>query len=173
MNLLQKLKPITTFIFDIDGVLTDGTLLVMSGDQQLRSMHVRDGLGLQMAVRNGYRVVILSGGYSAPAKERFEKLGIYEVHMDITDKKQFVTDYRVSKNIEWTEILYMGDDLPDLGLLQAVGLSCCPADAVTEIKQMANYISHLKGGAGCVRDVIEKVLKVNDHWHLEPGIVSK
>jgi 3-deoxy-D-manno-octulosonate 8-phosphate phosphatase (KDO 8-P phosphatase) len=173
MNVLELFKKITTFIFDIDGVLTDGTLLVITGEEQIRSMNVKDGLGLQMAIRNGYTVMIISGGYSAPSKDRLEKLGITEVHMGITDKKQFVNDYMVNKKIEWNEILYMGDDLPDLTLLRAVGLSCCPADAVIEVKQAAKYISHLKGGEGCVRDVIEKVLKVNDHWHLEPGIVSK
>lgn len=173
MNVLELFKKIKTFIFDIDGVLTDGMLFVISGEQQIRRMNVKDGLSLQMAVRNGYSVVIISGGYSAPSKERLEKLGIHEVHMGITDKKQFVDDYRVNKNIDWAEILYMGDDLPDLTLLQAVGLPSCPADAVLEIKQVAKYISHIKGGEGCVRDVIEKVLKVNDHWHLEPGIVSK
>jgi 3-deoxy-D-manno-octulosonate 8-phosphate phosphatase (KDO 8-P phosphatase) len=173
MNVLQLFKKIRTFIFDIDGVLTDGTLLVISGEQQIRRMNVKDGLGLQMAIRNGYMVLVISGGYSAPVKERFEKLGITEVHMSITDKKQFVHDYVRNRNIEWTEILYMGDDLPDLTLLQAVGLPCCPADAVMEIKQIAKYISPVKGGEGCVRDVIEKVLKVNDHWHLEPEIVSK
>ena len=173
MNVLKQFKIITTFIFDIDGVLTDGSLLVISGDQQIRRMNVKDGLGLQMAIRNGYTVMILSGGYSAPAKERLEKLGIVEIHMGITDKKQFVNDWLEDKNIDWNETLYMGDDLPDLALLQTVGLPCCPADAVMEIKQIAKYISHVKGGEGCVRDVIEKVLKVNDHWHLEPGIVSK
>lgn len=173
MNVLEQFNKISTFIFDVDGVLTDGTLFVLSGEEQIRRMNVKDGLGLQMALRNGYSVIIISGGYSAPVKDRLEKLGITEIHMAITDKKEFVNDYLVHQKIEWNEILFMGDDLPDLDLLQAVGLSCCPADAVMEIKQVSHYISHLKGGEGCVRDVIEKVLKVNDHWRMESGIVSK
>ena len=173
MNLLQKFKPITTFIFDIDGVLTDGTLLVMSGDQQLRSMHVRDGLGLQMAIKNGYRVLIISGGFSEPAKERFIYLGIPDIHMSIKDKLQFVTEYIRHNSLGWQETLYMGDDLPDIQLLKAVGVSCCPADAIAEIREFADYISPLNGGRGCARDVIEKVLKINNHWRHDADIVSK
>lgn len=173
MNLLQKFKPITTFIFDIDGVLTDGTLLVLSGDQQLRLMHVKDGLGLQMAIKNGYRVLIISGGFSEQAKERLVNLGITEIHMSIKDKMQFVSGYIDRNSLEWQEMLYMGDDLPDIQLLKAVGISCCPADAIAEIREFADYISPLHGGQGCVRDVIEKVLKINNHWRYETDIVSK
>ena len=173
MNLLQKFKPITTFIFDIDGVLTDGSLLVMSGDQQLRSMHVRDGLGLQIAIKNGYRVLIISGGFSEAVKERLTYLGISDVHMSIKDKKQFVSEYISLNSLAWQETLYMGDDLPDMQLLKAVGISCCPADAIPEIREFADYISPHNGGQGCARDVIEKVLKINDHWQYEADIVSK
>jgi 3-deoxy-D-manno-octulosonate 8-phosphate phosphatase (KDO 8-P phosphatase) len=173
MNLLQKFKPIKIFIFDVDGVLTDGSLLIQSGEQQLRSMHVRDGLGLQMAIKNGYRVLIISGGFSGPAKERLINLGVSDIHMSIEDKKQFVSEYIKNISLDWNDALYMGDDLPDIQLLKAVGVSCCPADAIAEIREFADYISPLKGGQGCARDVIEKVLKINNHWRYETDIVSK
>jgi len=122
MNVLAEFKKVTTFIFDIDGVLTDGTLLVLRDGLQARQMHVKDGFGLQ---------------------------------------------------IKWEEVLYMGDDLPDMPLMNKVGLSCCPADAVNEVKSIVKYISPINGGWGCVRDVIEKVLKVNDDWQYETDVTSK
>ncbi len=173
MNLLEQFKKITTLVFDMDGVLTDGTLLVFSGEQQLRTMNVKDGLGLQMAIKNGYRVVIISGGTSDACKERLVKLGVQDIYMSVTDKRDLVAKYLEKHSLSWEEVLYMADDLPDIDLLQAVAISSCPADAVTEIRSFAHYISPFKGGEGCVRDIIEKVLKVNDKWEFNTGIVSK
>ncbi len=173
MNVLADFKKITTFIFDIDGVLTDGTVLILRDGLQARQMHVKDGFGLQMAMKNGYRVFIISGGISEESKKRLESLGIKEVHIGIADKTKFVADLLKSKKIKWEEVLYMGDDIPDLTLMSKVGLSSCPADAVNEVKTVVKYISPINGGWGCVRDVIEKVLKVNGHWKYETDITSK
>jgi 3-deoxy-D-manno-octulosonate 8-phosphate phosphatase (KDO 8-P phosphatase) len=173
MNVLAEFKKITTFIFDIDGVLTDGTVLILRDGLQARQMHVKDGFGLQMAMKNGYRVFVISGGVSEESKKRLEYLGIKEIHIGISDKTKFVTDLLKSKKIKWEEVLYMGDDLPDLPLMSKVGLSCCPADAVSEVKSIVKYISPINGGWGCVRDVIEKVLKVNGHWKYETEVASK
>ena len=173
MNLLELFKKVTTFIFDVDGVLTDGTVLVMDGGLQARTMHIKDGFALQMAVKNHYRVLIVSGSNSPQVVNRLEKLGISDVHMSVSNKKQFISEYIDRKNLAKEEVLFMADDLPDLPSMALVGLSCCPADAVTEIKETVKYISPLKGGHACVRDVIEKVLKLNDHWHYRDDVASR
>lgn len=173
MNVLAAFKKVTTFIFDIDGVLTDGTVLVLRDGLQARQMHVKDGFGLQMAIKNGYEVLVISGGISEESKKRLEYLGLKEIYIGIADKDKFVTDFLKNKKIKWEDVLYMGDDLPDLPLLNKVGLSCCPADAVNEVRNMVKYISPINGGWGCVRDVIEKVLKINGHWKYETEITSR
>ena len=173
MNVLAEFKKITTFIFDIDGVLTDGTVLVLRDGLQARQMHVKDGFGLQMALKNGYNVFIVSGGVSEEARNRLQTLGVKEIHIGVHDKTSFVNDLLKNKKVKWEEVLYMGDDLPDIPLMHKVGMSCCPADAVSEVKSLAKYISPVNGGWGCVRDVIEKVLKVNGHWKYETDVASK
>jgi 3-deoxy-D-manno-octulosonate 8-phosphate phosphatase (KDO 8-P phosphatase) len=173
MNVLAEFKKVTTFIFDIDGVLTDSTVLVLENGLQARRMNIKDGLGLQMAVKNGFRVVAISGSYSEPVIERLKKLGINAVQMSVTDKKEFVSDYINKNNLRWEEVLYMADDLPDLALMKMVGLPCCPADAVPEILELSKYISPVNGGYGCVRDVIQKVLKVQDKWIYHEDVISK
>ena len=173
MNILELFKKITTFIFDVDGVLTDGTVLVLEHGLQARRMHIKDGFALQMAEKNGYKVLIISGGNSPQVTQRLEKLGISNIHMSVLDKKAFVQDYMSSNKLRTEEVLYMGDDLPDLPALSIVGLPCCPADAVSEVKEAVQYISPVNGGCTCVRDVIEKVLKQNDHWHYRVDVTSR
>ena len=173
MNVLAEFKKVTTFIFDIDGVLTDGTLLVLPDGLQARRMHVKDGFGMQMAMKNGYRVLIVSGGVSEESRRRLEYLGIKDIHLGVADKINFVADLLKGNKIKWEEVLYMGDDLPDMPIMSKVGLSACPADAVSEVKNVVKYISPVNGGWGCVRDVIEKVLKVNGHWKYETDVTSK
>ncbi len=173
MNVLDAFQPITTFIFDVDGVLTDGTVLLLDGGVQARRMHTKDGLALQMALRAGYRVIIVSGAYSEPVLKRLQYLGLTEVFLAIKDKKSFLNNYLTEQKVSWKEALFMGDDLPDLDVLRQCGLSCCPADAVVEVKKESTYISALAGGAGCVRDVIEKVLKLNDHWNFTTEVTSQ
>ncbi len=173
MNVLEYFKEVTTFVFDLDGVLTDGTVLVLNDGLQARQMHVKDGLALQMALQNGYNVVIVSGGYSEPVIGRLSKLGLKEIYLDVKDKALFLEDYLVQKQLTWNEILFMGDDLPDLAVLSKAGLPCCPADAIMEVKKIAKYISPINGGHGCVRDVIEKVLKLNGNWIYTTQVTSR
>ena len=173
MNVLQYFRSITTFIFDLDGVLTDGTLLVLENGLQARRMHVKDGLALQMALKAKYNVVIVSGGYSPPVLERLQKLGVKEVYFQIHDKVKFIDDYLRKNKIRWDEVLFMGDDLPDIGVLEKAEAPCCPADAVMEVKKVSKYISSINGGYGCVRDVIEKVLKLNDQWEFDTDVTSR
>ncbi|MEI9944849.1 MAG: HAD hydrolase-like protein [Chitinophagaceae bacterium] len=165
-------RKITTFIFDIDGVLTDGTVLVLENGLQARRMNIKDGYALQLAVKTGYKIYVVSGSTASPVVERLNKLGITEVHFSVLDKKKFVETLLANNNLEPSKVLYMGDDIPDLPAMKAVGLPVCPADAVTEIRNISSYISTFSGGFGCVRDVIEKVLKANDQWYSDSSIPS-
>lgn len=173
MNVLEKFKSIKTFVFDVDGVLTDGTLLILEDGQMARQMNIKDGYALQLAVKKGYRVVIISGGTSDAVKERLGRLGVKDCFLKIDNKKNTLEKYVGEHQLNWDEILFMGDDIPDYVPMQLTGLPCCPADAATEIKQISHYISPVEGGKGCARDVIEKVLKLNDHWDLDTTVASR
>src|SRR4030095_3343544 len=152
-NILEMFRPISWFIFDIDGVLTDGTVIVMENGLQARRMSIKDVFALQMAVKNGYRMTILSGGNSPQVQGRLERLGITDVHMAVLDKKTFVISMLQQAGFDPKFALYMGEALPDIPARQSGGLSCCPADAVSEVRQISKYISPHNGGDTCVRDV--------------------
>lgn len=173
MNLLAAFKPIKLFVLDVDGVLTDGNLLILNDGQMARRMNIKDGYALQLAVKMGYRILVISGGESEAVKNRLVKLGITEVFMNALNKSNILVEYVNRYQLQWAEVLYMGDDIPDLHAMKLAGLACCPSDSVPEIKVISQYISSLKGGEGCVRDVIEKVLKLNDHWNVDETITSK
>lgn len=173
MNVLELFKNISTFVFDVDGVLTDGTVLLLDNGVQARKMHIKDGLALQMALKKNYRVIIISGASSEAVLKRLQYLGLNEIYLGTKDKMGFLKSYAAEHKLDLQNFLYMGDDLPDLPALEAVGLSACPADAVAEVKSISKYISTVNGGYGCVRDVIEKVLKLNNHWQFEADVVSK
>jgi 3-deoxy-D-manno-octulosonate 8-phosphate phosphatase (KDO 8-P phosphatase) len=164
MNILALFKSVKTFVFDVDGVLASDILLILGGGEMARNMNSKDGYALQLAVKKGYRIVIISGGVSQAVKDRLVRLGIEEVHLGISNKKETLEAYIHQHKLKWDEILYMGDDIPDLECMQLVGLPCCPADAAIEIKHVSKYISPIDGGKGCGRDVIEKVLKLNGNW---------
>ena len=170
MNILAKFKPIKTFVFDVDGVLTDGSLLVLDDGQMARKMNIKDGYALQLAVKKGYHVVVISGGTSAAVKQRLDKLGVTENFLSVENKKAKLLEYTEQHGLKWDEVLFMGDDIPDFEVMEAAGVACCPSDAVSEIKEISAYISPVKGGFGCGRDVIEKVLKVRGHWSEDTSI---
>ncbi|MFA4871037.1 MAG: HAD-IIIA family hydrolase [Pedobacter sp.] len=161
---LEQLKHITTFIFDIDGVLTNGDIIASDSGEFLRTFNIKDGYALQLAVKKGYHVCIISGGKGTAMEKRFEGLGITNVFLGVSDKvavyNSFVEQYKLSAS----EVLFMGDDIPDLKVMELVGIATCPADAAPEIKALSQYISPYAGGKTAVRDVIEKVLKVQTNW---------
>ncbi len=173
MNVLSLLQPVTTFVFDVDGVLTDGTVLVMPNGLQARRMHIKDGFALQMALRNGYKVKIISGGNSPEVADRLLKLGVKDISMQVLDKKKFLLEFMSANNLQREQVLFMGDDLPDIPAMQEAGVAACPADAVDEVKDICQYISPLTGGNACVRELIEKVLKLNGHWNLTTEVASR
>lgn len=163
-NFKELFINVKSFVFDIDGVLTNGNVLLMENGQMARSMSTRDGYALQHAVKNGYIIGIISGGKSEAAKVRLEKLGIQDVYIGIVDKVDTLKEFMHIHNLKYENILYMGDDMPDYGVMQRCGIPCCPKDAAQEIKDLSVYISDKEGGAGCVRDVIEQVMKIHRKW---------
>ncbi|WP_177765033.1 KdsC family phosphatase [Flavobacterium sp. I3-2] len=160
----ELMNDINTFIFDIDGVLTDGSIHVAANGELLRNMFIRDGYAMKAAVENGYNVCIISGGSNDGVRTRLKNLGINDIHLGVSDKVEILKKYIDINNIKAEEILYMGDDIPDYWVMQEVGLATCPQDAVPEIKKISKYISHINGGRGAVRDVIEQVMKVQGKW---------
>lgn len=164
MSYKTKLAQITTFVFDVDGVLTDGKVMITTDGELLRTMNIKDGYALKRAVEQGFRVAIISGGTNEGVRKRLEGLGIKEIYLGAHEKTNFLIQYCEQNKVSLDEIAYMGDDLPDLPPLKVVGLSSCPQDAVAEIKAVVDYVSHKNGGQGCVRDLIEQVLKVHNKW---------
>lgn len=163
-NLQARLKEISTFIFDVDGVLTDGSVITLPDGDQVRRMNIKDGYALQHAVKKGYEIVIISGGTSESVRLRLNGLGIQNVNLACKNKIAVFEDLKKSHNLKEEEILYMGDDIPDYKVMQKVGFAACPKDAADEIKSISDYISPFKGGEGCVREIIEQVLKLQGKW---------
>ncbi|WP_461451960.1 KdsC family phosphatase [Mucilaginibacter sp.] len=163
-SFLNKLHDITTFIFDIDGVLTDGSVFVNDNGEQTRSFNIKDGYAIQLAVKSGYQVCAISGSRSKSGVYRLNSLGVTDVYMGTHTKSERFKIYLEEKFTPASNVLYMGDDIPDLGPMKLAGLPVCPADAVEEIKAVSQYVSPYSGGKGCARDVIEKVLKVQGKW---------
>lgn len=160
----EFLKNITTFVFDVDGVFTNTQVLVTNEGELLRSVNMKDGFVLKTAIDKGYNVCIITGGNNQGIKKRFEGLGVSDIFMLRHQKLETFLQYQQSKGLKTEEILYMGDDLPDIPPMKHSGLATCPQDAVPEVKAVADYISHLDGGKECVRDVIMQVLKVRGDW---------
>lgn len=174
MNILEKFKPIKMIAMDVDGVLTDGKLWMMPSLDWVRNMNIKDGYALQLAVKKGYHVVVISGASDTGAvQNRMKGLGVEDVNMGIKDKASILKNKMEKLGLTKEQVLFIGDDVPDYEAMKMVGLACCPNDAVSDIVQIADYISPYKGGEGCVRDIIEKVLKLNHHWELNSGVSSK
>lgn len=163
-NFKQRLSIVNTFVFDVDGVLTDGSLLVMPDGEFLRRMNIRDGYAMQLAIKKGYRMAIISGGHSSGVPVRLKRLGVQEVHMGVSDKLTTFSEVLSRMGSQPEQVLVMGDDMPDLPMLQNCGVPCCPADAASEVRNASIYVSSIDGGKGCVRDVIEQVLRLQGNW---------
>ena len=160
----EYLKDIKAFIFDVDGVLTDSSVLVTSEGEMLRKMSTRDGFALKTAVDAGFLVCIISGGKNEGVRKRPEGLGIKEVILGAHDKVKHYKEFIKKYSLTTDEIVYMGDDIPDVPVMKLVGLPCCPQDAAPEVKAISEYISHVNGGCGAARDIIEQVMKVRGLW---------
>lgn len=163
-NFKELLNNVKAFAFDVDGVFTDGNVVLHPSGELIRTTNTRDGYAVHVAIERGFPIAIITGGNSQSVKDRFKGLGVTDIYQGVTDKVEALEDFRFKYGIELSEILYMGDDLPDYEVLKKVGIPTCPADAVPEIRGLSVYISNYSGGKGCVRDVIEQVLRLNDKW---------
>lgn len=163
-NYKELLKKIGIFILDVDGVLTNGKILVTSKGKMLREMNTKDGFIIKYALDEGFKIFIISGGTNKGVRERLKDLGIEEIFLG-KDSKNSTYEMLIKKhNLNENEILYMGDDVPDIPVMKKVGVPCCPNDAVPDVKQISIYISKKNGGQGCVRDIIEQTLRVQNKW---------
>lgn len=160
----EYLEHITTFIFDVDGVLTDGTVTIMTNGDMLRRMNIKDGYALKTAKDAGFNICIISGGTNLGVQKRLEGLGITDIYLGAHNKIEQYNEYLETNAISADQVLYMGDDIPDIPVMKLVGLATCPQDAAPEVKSVSKYISHRHGGKGAVRDIIEQVMKVQDKW---------
>lgn len=160
----SKLKNITTLVLDYDGVLTDGKVLITDDGQLLRNGNVKDGYAIQLALKLGFRIAIISGANTKGMLNRCIQLNIEDFYLGTETKKTVFEEFLLKYNLDQSEVLFMGDDIPDLEVMKMAGVSACPADAAKEIKETADYISLHVGGDACVRDVIEQVLRSQDKW---------
>lgn len=167
MNYKVKLNSIKAFVFDYDGVMTDGMIYTTKDDIIMRNGNVKDGYAIQYALKLGYKIAILSGGSGESIERRLKMLGVTDVFIGVQEKLSVYKNYLECNHLTKKDVLYMGDDIPDYDIMLNVGVATCPNDAAEEIKQVADYISNKKGGEGCVRDVIEQVLRLQGRWFNE------
>jgi len=163
-NFKEELSKVRAFIFDVDGVLSDAKIYLHPGNELMRSMNIKDGYAIQYAIRKGYPVCIITGGNFRAVEERFRNLGVTDFYLRSRNKINDFKDFLAKYNFGPENILYMGDDLPDYPVMKEIGFPTCPSDAVEEIKSISMYISDKPGGEGCVRDVIEQVLRLQGKW---------
>lgn len=173
MSYITRLTVIDTIILDLDGVLTDGSVLVTESGEQLRRMFIRDGYAIQLASKVGYTLMVISGGNTQTVVKRLENLGIQEIHIGAKNKLELIETLLSKYNKTWNNVIYMGDDIPDRDVMLKANIATCPADAVSEIKEISHYISDKKGGEGCVRDIIEKVMKARNNWNNEYSVLTR
>lgn len=163
-NFKEDLVRVKAFIFDIDGVLSMQTISLNSFGVPNRTVNLRDGYAMQLAVRKGYYIGVISGSSSKEYQKRLKLLGVTDIYLNSRAKLDHFNIFLKKYNINKSDVLFMGDDIPDFEVMKEAGVAACPSDADSEIKQVAAYISDKKGGEGCVRDVIEQVLRLHNNW---------
>jgi 3-deoxy-D-manno-octulosonate 8-phosphate phosphatase (KDO 8-P phosphatase) len=163
-NFKEDLVRVKAFVFDIDGVLSQQTITLNSFGVPNRTVNLRDGYALQLAVKKGYHIGIISGSSSKEYQKRLRRLGINDIYLNSRSKLSHFNSFLNKHDLNKSDVLFMGDDIPDFEVMKEAGIPVCPSDADSEIKQLASYISDKKGGAGCVRDVIEQVLRLHNSW---------
>lgn len=161
---MSDFNKINTFIFDVDGVLTDGSIISFANGEHARNFYIKDGYAMEKAIQQGYHIIIISGGFEEGVQKRLSFLGIKDVFLGVKDKVAIFEEFKQNKRLDTSQILYMGDDIPDLKMLKLVGFPTCPGDAVEDVKQVCKYVSTYNGGRGAVRDVIEQTMKIQGKW---------
>lgn len=172
MNILEAFKQVRALVFDVDGVLTDGTVQVYRDGSQIRTFSIKDGWAVNHAVKEDFLVIIISAGQDESVRKRLEYLGVKEINLGVKDKLGLLKDYAARYNLKKEEVLYMGDDMPDYKPMMHVGVPVCPADAADDIKEIAKYVSTKNGGDGAVREVLEKILKIQGKWPKPEAVLS-
>jgi len=162
----EDLKHINAFVFDVDGVFSNSSLFLESDGKLLRTMNIKDGFAIRYAASVGYPIGIISGGDSESVRIRFNLLGVKDVFLQSRNKLKDFQKFILKHKLDPSEVLYMGDDIPDFEVMKKVGLPTCPLDASEEIKSISKYISDSKAGDGCVRDVVEQVLRSQSKWNI-------
>lgn len=163
-NFKELLSKVKAFAFDVDGVFSKSDFYLDSNGEYIRSMNIKDGYAVQLAVKKEYPIAIITGGSSLSVKKRFNDLGVTDIYLNSSYKLESFEDFVYKYELNPDEILYMGDDLPDYEVMKTVGVPTCPSDASEEIQNISRYISNIKGGEGCVRDVIEQVMRAQGKW---------
>jgi len=163
-NFKEDLVRVKAFVFDIDGVLSTQTIGLNVFGVPNRTVNLHDGYAIQLAVKKGYHIGIISGSSSKDYQKRLKMLGVNDIYLNSRSKIDHFNDFLRKKNLSKEEVLYMGDDIPDYEVMKVCGIPVCPSDADSEIKQIAVYISDKSGGEGCVRDVIEQVMRLHNKW---------
>ncbi len=155
---------ITTFIFDVDGVLTDGTLLAFNSGEQARAFHIRDGYAIRLALRQGYRVAVISGREEEGVRKRLASLDVRDIFLGVDNKEEVFDTYLQAHGLDARHVAYMGDDMPDLAVMRRCALAACPADAAADIRAISHFVATLPGGHGAARELLETVLKTQNMW---------
>ncbi|GHT32733.1 hydrolase [Bacteroidia bacterium] len=164
MNFREKLKTIRAFVFDVDGVLSRNDISLSTDGEPMRTANIKDGYAMQLAVKKGYILAIITGAKTENIRVRYERLGLKDIYLAASHKITYLNDFLQKHNLNAENVLYMGDDIPDYEVMSAVGVAVCPSDAAEEIKAIACYVSPVEGGKGCARDVIEQTLKAQGKW---------
>ncbi|HEX8351095.1 MAG TPA: 3-deoxy-D-manno-octulosonate 8-phosphate phosphatase [Hymenobacter sp.] len=162
--MLPDLAAIRAFVLDVDGVLTDGTLLALNSGEQARTFHIRDGYAIRYAIAKGYRIVVISGREEQGVRRRLESLDVQDIYLGVSDKMKIFNTYINLHRLDPAHIAYMGDDMPDVEVMRRCAIAACPADAAADVTAISNYVATLPGGRGAVRELIEMVMKVQHTW---------
>ncbi|MBC6606798.1 3-deoxy-D-manno-octulosonate 8-phosphate phosphatase [Hymenobacter sp. BT188] len=160
----SNLLAIQAFILDVDGVLTDGTMLALNSGEQARAFHIRDGYAIRYALTKGYRIVVISGREEEGVRKRLESLDVRDIYLGVDDKMKIFNTYINLHRLDPAHIAYMGDDRPDVEVMRRCAIAACPADAATDVREISNYVSELPGGHGAVRELIEAVMRAQQTW---------
>ncbi len=165
LNFKERLKQIKAFVFDIDGVLSKSVVTIQDDGKLIRTTNTKDGFAIKRAIETGYHVGIITGGLNDAVSRRYHALGVKDIYLGSTDKQANLRHFTGQYKLDHSQILYMGDDLPDYDVMKTAGVATCPADASEEIKGISMFISDKNGGEGCVRDIISQVMKTQNNWY--------
>jgi len=165
-NFKEDIARTEAFVFDVDGVFTDGSIVPLPDGDFMRTYYARDGYAVAYAASQGYKICIISGGRGESLRRRFEMLHVTDIYTNCADKEAALKEFLEKYSLDAGNVIYMGDDIPDVGVMRMVGIPVCPADAASEVIEAARYVSEFPGGKGCVRDIIEQVLRAHGRWAL-------